>query len=134
MIKLIVTNVPGINVIVGGHDHYKYDEPITMMDQWADNLDCSGKIKLYVCGEMKLVVDGTDVQLLNYQLIPIDENIPQEPTVQAIVDGLIADIETFYGIPFYSQPFGYASSFFEEEAKEFINAWGTRYSSWKFGC
>ena len=60
-------------------------------------------------GEMKLVVDGTDVQLLNYQLIPIDENIPQEPTVQAIVDDMIIDIESTYGIPFFTQPFGYAS-------------------------
>jgi hypothetical protein len=71
-------------------------------------------------GEMKLVIDGTNVQLLNYQLIPIDENIPQEPNVQAIIDGLIADIETFYGIPFFTQPFGYASSFFEEEARDLL--------------
>jgi 2',3'-cyclic-nucleotide 2'-phosphodiesterase (5'-nucleotidase family) len=67
-----------------------------------------------------LLVDGTNVQLLGYQLIPIDTNIPQEPTVQAIVDGMIADIETFYGIPFFTQPFGYATASFEEEAKDLL--------------
>jgi hypothetical protein len=40
--------------------------------------------------------------------------------VQAIVDGMIVDIETFYGIPFFTQPVGYASSFFEEEAKDLL--------------
>jgi hypothetical protein len=40
--------------------------------------------------------------------------------VQANVDGMIADIEAFYGIPFFTQPMGYASSFFEEEAKDLL--------------
>lgn len=119
--QAIVSYVPGINVIVGGHDHYKYEEPITITDpKGGTTWIVQARSNYMFAGEMKLVVDGTDVQLLNYQLIPIDANIPQEPTVQAIVDGLIADIETFYGIPFYSQPFGYASSFFEEEANDLI--------------
>ena len=119
--QAIVTYVPGINVIVGGHDHYKYEEPITMTDPMGGTTwIVQARSNYMYAGEMKLVVDGTNVQLLNYQLIPIDENIPQEPNVQAIVDGLIADIETFYGIPFFTQPFGYASSFFEEEAKDLL--------------
>jgi 5'-nucleotidase len=119
--QAIVTYVPGINVIVGGHDHYKYEEPLTMTDPMGGTTwIVQARSNYMYAGEMKLIIDGTDVQLLNYQLIPIDENIPQEPTVQAIVDGLITDIETFYGIPFYSQPFGYASSFFEEEAKDLL--------------
>jgi hypothetical protein len=71
-------------------------------------------------GKMILQVDGTNVTLLDYELIPIDTNIPQEPTVQAIVDEMITEIEAYYGIPFFTQPFGYASSFFEEEAKDLL--------------
>ena len=119
--QTIVTYVPGINVIVGGHDHYKYEEPITMTDPMGGTTwIVQARSNYMYAGEMKLVVDGTNVQLLNYQLIPIDENIPQEPNVQAIVDGMIADIETFYGIPFFSQPFGNATAFFEEEAKDLL--------------
>ncbi|HEX9252522.1 MAG TPA: 5'-nucleotidase C-terminal domain-containing protein [Ignavibacteriaceae bacterium] len=116
--KLIASNVPGINVIVGGHDHYMYEQPITLTDPLGGTTwIVQARSNYMYAGEMKLVVDNTNVQLLNYQLIPIDENIPQEPAVQAIVDGMINDIESTYGIPFFTQPFGYASSFFEEEAK-----------------
>ncbi len=110
--QAIVSYVPGINVIVGGHDHYKYEEPITMTDPMGGTTwIVQARSNYMYAGEMKLVVDGTNVQLLNYQLIPIDENIPQEPTVQAIVDGMIIEIESFYGIPFFTQPFGNASCF-----------------------
>ena len=119
--KMIASNVPGINVIVGGHDHYMYQQPISMIDpEGGTTWIVQARSNYLYAGEMKLVVDNTNVQLLNYQLIPIDENIPQEPTVQAIVDGMITDIESFYGIPFFTQPFGYASSFVEEEAKDLL--------------
>ena len=119
--QVIVSYVPGINVIVGGHDHYKYEQPITMTDPIGGTTWIVQARSNYLnAGKMSLLVDGTNVQLLGYQLIPIDTNIPQEPTVQAIVDGMIADIETFYGIPFFTQPMGYASSFFEEEAKDLL--------------
>ncbi len=120
--KVIASNIPGINVIVGGHDHYKYAAPNTITDPIGGTtwIVQAGSNYMYA-GKMKLVVDGGNVQLLNYQLIPIDTNIPQEPTVQAIVDGMIADIESFYGIPFFTQQAGYASDFFWEEATNLLD-------------
>ena len=119
--KLIASNVPGINVIVGGHDHYKYEEPITMTDPMGGTTWIVQARSNYLdAGKMKLFYDGISVQLLDYQLVPIDINIPQEPNVQAIVDKMITDIETFYGIPFFTQPVGYASSLFKEEAKDLL--------------
>jgi hypothetical protein len=71
---------------------------------------------MYV-GKMRVTVDAAgNVSLLDYSLIPLDENIPEEPTVKAMVDGLISDIETFYSTPFFTQPFGYADAFHKEEA------------------
>lgn len=119
--QLIDEYVPGINVIVGGHDHYKFDEPIANPDPITGTTWIVQARSNYMnVGKMTLQVDGTDVSLIDYDMIPIDTNIPQEPTVQAIVDGMITDIENFYGIPFFTQPFGYASSFFEEEAKDLL--------------
>lgn len=119
--QLIVSYVSGINVIVGGHDHYMYEEPITMSDpSGGTTWIVQARSNYMYAGKMKLAVDGANVQLLDYQLIPIDTNIPQEPTVQGMVDYLIADIENFYQIPFYTQPMGYTSSFFEEEAKDLL--------------
>ncbi|MBE0572307.1 MAG: 5'-nucleotidase C-terminal domain-containing protein [Ignavibacteriaceae bacterium] len=119
--QLIVSYVPGINVIVGGHDHYMYEEPITMIDPMGGTTwIVQAKSNYMYAGKMKLVVDGVNVQLLDYQLIPIDTNIPQEPSVQGMVDYLITDIENFYSIPFYTQQMGYASSFFAEETKDLL--------------
>ena len=119
--QVIASNIPGINVIVGGHDHYKFEEPIALPDPVTGTTwIVQARSNYMYAGKMSLLVDGTNVQLVDYQLIPIDENIPPEPTVQAIVDGMIADIELFYGIPFFTQPFGYASSFFEEEARDLL--------------
>ena len=120
--KMIASNVPGINVIVGGHDHYMYEQPISMTNPLGGTTwIVQARSNYMYAGEMKLVVNGASVQLLNYQLIPIDTNIPQEPTVQATVDGMIADIESFYGVPFFTQQAGYASGFFWEEATDLLD-------------
>ncbi len=119
--ELIDEYVPGINVIVSGHDHYKFEEPIANPDPVTGTTWIVQARSNYMnVGKMTLQVDGTNVSLLDYDLIPVDTNIPQEPTVQAIVDGMIADIENFYSTPFFTQPFGYASSFFDEEAKDLL--------------
>jgi len=119
--KVIVQYVPGINVIVGGHDHYKYEQPITLSDPVGGTTWIVQAGSNYLnAGKMSLVVDGSNVQLINYQLIPIDTNIPQEPTVQSNIDNMIADIEFFYGIPFFTQQLGYANSIFSEEAENLL--------------
>ncbi|MBE0652093.1 MAG: 5'-nucleotidase C-terminal domain-containing protein [Bacteroidales bacterium] len=113
--------VPGINVIVGGHDHYKFEEPIALPDPVTGTTWIVQARSNYMnIGKMILQVDGTNVTLLDYELIPIDTDIPQEPTVQAIVDDMITDMESTYGTPFFTQPFGYANSFFEEEARDLL--------------
>lgn len=119
--KVIAQYVPGINVIVGGHDHYKYEQPITLTDPMGGTTWIVQAGSNYLnAGKMSLLVNGTDVQMINYQLIPIDSNIPQEPTIQAIVDNMITDIESTYCIPFFTQQLGYANSFFSEEAEELL--------------
>ncbi len=119
--QLVEEYVPGINVIVGGHDHYKFEEPIALPDPVTGTTWIVQARSNYMnVGKMILQVDGTNVTLLDYDLIPIDENIPQEPIVQSMVDDMIVDIESTYATPFFTQPFGYAASFFEEEARDLL--------------
>jgi hypothetical protein len=70
---------------------------------------------------MRIAVDAGNVSLVDYALIPLDQNIPEEPGVKAMVDGLITDIESFYGMPFFSQPFGYADAFCNEQAADLLS-------------
>ncbi|MCJ7554816.1 MAG: 5'-nucleotidase C-terminal domain-containing protein [Ignavibacteriaceae bacterium] len=120
--KLIAENIPGIDIIIGGHDHYKYEAPLPIPNPGGGTtwVAQAGSNYMYI-GKMKLDID-TDgkVALSDYALIPLDENVLEEPTVKAMVDGMISDIETFYDTPFFTQPFGYANAFHEEEATDLL--------------
>ena len=119
--KTIAANVPGINLIVGGHDHYKFEQPVTEIDPMGDTtwIVQAGSNYMYA-GKTTLTFDGSNVELISYQLIPIDTNITQNEEVQAAVDGMIAEIESFYEIPFYTAQAGYATGFFSEEAANLL--------------
>ena len=114
----VASMVPGIDIIIGGHDHYKYTSPIPVPNPLNGTtwIAQAGSNYMYV-GKMRINVDAAgSVSLLDYSLISLDENVPEEPTVKAMVNGLITDIETFYSTPFFTQPFGYADAFHKEEA------------------
>ncbi len=116
--KALATTVPGIDIIIGGHDHYKFDTPIPVPNPlgkitWIAQ---AGSNYMYV-GKMKMTVDSDDnISLISYSLIPLNENIPEDPTVKAMVNDMISGIESYYNIPFFTQPFGYADAFCKEEA------------------
>lgn len=116
--ELIAQNIPGINVIVGGHDHYNFTQPIEITNPlgkptWI--VQTEGAYKSI--GKMKLVLQNQIVSMPSYENVPMDSNIPQEPTVKTLVDTLIAGIENTYG-PVYTQQIGVATAFFDEVADE----------------
>ncbi|BDQ02983.1 5'-nucleotidase C-terminal domain-containing protein [Ignavibacterium sp.] len=118
----IAMNVPGIDLIVGGHDHYKFETPITVTNSYGGTTwIVQARSNYMYAGKIKLVNTGTSVEMIDYQLIPVDMNIQKDLTVQAVVDAMITDIENFYGIPFYTQPMGYAVAYFEEEATDLLS-------------
>ena len=112
--EMVAEGVPGIDMIFGGHDHYlmgpkEVTNPLgktTWIVQAGSNYSH--------IGEVKLVLDNGSLSLASYQPIPLDSSIPEEPTVKDAVDGMIAEIETTYGIPFYTQQVGLATADFEE--------------------
>jgi 2',3'-cyclic-nucleotide 2'-phosphodiesterase (5'-nucleotidase family) len=116
--KLIAQNIKGINVIVGGHDH--------LVLQYPDKVSNPGGSKTWIVqagahfqyiGKMQLVIKQGKVSLLNYSLVPMNTLIPEEPTIKAIVEGLIQKIEEIYG-PVYTQQIGTAPAYMEEEATD----------------
>ena len=114
----VASMVPGIDIIIGGHDHYKYDAPIPVPNPLSGiTWIAQARSNYMYVGKMQITVDAVgNISLIDYSLIPLDENVPEEPTVKAMVDGMITDIETFYNTPFFTQPFGYADAFHKEEA------------------
>ena len=112
--EMVAAAVPGINMIIGGHDHYLFDpkEVTNPLGQPTWIVQVGSNYSHIV--NIKLVLDNGTVSLAGYQEIPLDLSIPEDPTVKAAVDGMIAEIEATYGIPFYTQQIGFATADFEE--------------------
>ncbi|MBU1680025.1 MAG: metallophosphoesterase [Bacteroidetes bacterium] len=114
--QTVAENIPGINVIVSGHDHFLFDQPLEVKNPLNKNtwIVQTGAFNQFV-GKMQLSVENDTVDLLQYQAIPLDGNVPEEPTVKAQVDGMIAEIEAVYGA-LYSQQIGTLTKTYNEFA------------------
>lgn len=81
--ELLAQKVTGIDVIVSGHTHTTLTEPIVVGDtylvsagEYCENL-----------GSITFSWTGGEKTLLNYRLIPIDEMVPEDPTIAAMTEG-----------------------------------------------
>lgn len=84
--------VDGIDVIVSGHTHTTLREPV----QVNGTLIVSAAEYGRNLGVLKLRRDGDGVALKSYELIPIDENVADDPAIAALVEGFKAAVETDY--------------------------------------
>ena len=84
--------VEGIDVIVSGHTHTTLREPITVNGTLIVSAAEYGRY----LGVLKLKKSGNGVTLKSYELIPIDENVAEDPAIAALVEGFKADVEADY--------------------------------------
>ncbi len=114
--RLLAGYVPGIDLIVGGHDHFAFDEPVAAITPTGDTTWIVQADAFYKhMGKVRLQVQGGKTRLLESTLLTIDGSIPEEPTVAAAVDQLISGIEGTYG-PLCTQPVAVVEAYFEEVA------------------
>lgn len=114
--RVIAQYAPGINIIVGGHDHIALKTPVEV-------LNCAGEKTFIVQGEshyqslgkLKIVAKGNEVKVLENKMIQLDESIAEQTAVKSMVDLMIADIEKMYG-PVYTKQIGTATCTFKELA------------------
>jgi 2',3'-cyclic-nucleotide 2'-phosphodiesterase (5'-nucleotidase family) len=119
--QTIASYVPGINVIVGGHDHYLLDTPIPVADPLGDTTWIVQANSNYLdIGKLQLSLSEGEVNLLNYEIIKLDETIPEEPTVLMELNNLITGIENVYG-PVYTQQIAFADAYFDEVADSLMS-------------
>jgi 2',3'-cyclic-nucleotide 2'-phosphodiesterase (5'-nucleotidase family) len=116
--QTIASYVPGIHVIVGGHDHYVTEKPIEVMNPAGQKtLIVQANSNYLDMGKLRLEVVGNNVRMVSYEMIPIDSQFPADPATEAIVDQLKANIEGVYG-PVYSQRIGYVTQTLKEVADD----------------
>jgi 5'-nucleotidase len=96
--QAIADGVPGIDVIVGGHNHYLFDQPVHV--KHADGTETlilqAGEFYENV-GELQLAVENGKVSFANYKMIAVDQKVPKVPEIQAVVDQLKDGIVQTYG-------------------------------------
>lgn len=94
----LAANIPGINFIIGGHDHYAFDQPVVVMN--PDNKP------VYICqagsfyqniGKLKFTYENGNVTFNNYQLIPVNAGVPAVPEIKAVIDELKLGITAQFG-------------------------------------
>lgn len=94
----------GVDVILGGHDHLVLEEPVVLRSaSGRDVLVLQPGPHLARVGRLRLKVDGGVVALEGYELLPVDGDVPAEPTVAGLVAELKAGIETAYGDGVFSR-------------------------------
>ena len=84
--------VDGIDVIISGHTHTTLQRPIEVNGTLIVSAAEYGRN----LGVLKLKKDGDGVALKSYELIPIDENVADDPAIAALVEGFKADVEGDY--------------------------------------
>ena len=89
----LAQNVTGIDLIVSGHTHTTLHEPIQVGGTWIVSGGEYGKYLGVV--QMEQHSDGT-VFLTDYDLIPIDETVEEDPATAALVEQFKANVEEDY--------------------------------------
>ena len=84
--------VTGIDLIVSGHTHSTLEQPIRVGDTWIVS---AGEYSKNL-GVVTMEKQGQAVTLTDYQLIPIDETVEEDPEIAALVERCKQEVEEAY--------------------------------------
>jgi len=119
--KVLASYLTGIDLIISGHDHCLLNNPVYVNSPNGKAVPIVQSDAFYThIGKTKISVSAGEVKLISFNNIPLDQTIPEEPTVKGMVENLIASIEGVYGNVFTRQV-GYATEDFEEMPENLFN-------------
>lgn len=81
----LAREVPGIDLIVGGHSHTKVDRPVRVKSPDRETLVTQAFQWGEYVGRVDLVVDGKKVVKMEGGLLPVTTDIPPDPRIAATV-------------------------------------------------
>lgn len=82
--RRVVENIPGIDILIGGHSHEILDPPLVINGTIVAQAGEYGKL----LGRLDLEIDPGSGKVTHFEstLIPIDENIPPDPRAQLVYE------------------------------------------------
>ena len=96
--SVVAANVPGINFIIGAHDHYVFQQPIPINNPLGkQTLICQAGENYKYVGKLKFTYYNGNVTVNDYQVLPVDAQVPEVPEIQAVIVELKAGIVAQYG-------------------------------------
>ncbi len=104
--RVIATYVDGIDLIVGGHDHFLLAKPVMVQNAQSSHRTPIVQASSFYhnIGKVQLVINNDkQVEVLDAEVLPVRETTQEHPQVKAVVDALMADIEATYGKMFSEQ-------------------------------
>lgn len=88
----LAKRVPGIDVILSGHSHGKYDQPVTV----EKTLIVASGAYLINLGVLDLTIDAQGVRCKSHKLLPCDGTVEDDPELKAQLDGYIRHVNETY--------------------------------------
>ncbi|MGE5436853.1 MAG: 5'-nucleotidase C-terminal domain-containing protein, partial [Syntrophothermus sp.] len=124
--QALAAYVPGIDIIVGGHDHFSFEEPIEVSNPEGGVTYIVQVYGFYTqMGKLIATIENKKVTGVQYNVINIDNSIPEVSEVKAVVDNLISQINEMYfpayGINLFTNVVGYATADFPEYAGDLFS-------------
>jgi len=115
--KFLVQNVPGINLIVGGNNHYCFEQPIIERDMFGREVRIvqAGAFYSHI-GQLKLAFDQNGYEFVDYEMVPLDESIVEDENTISELNNLCCTMESTYGFKVH-EPIAFAAGYFEEVAE-----------------
>ena len=90
--KAVAQGVDGINVIIGAHDHLVTETPeIIQKGSGKNTYIVSAGSYYHNVGSLQIEVKNGEFFGLESAIIPLDENIPEEPNTVAFLSGILAE-------------------------------------------
>lgn len=113
----VASNVAGIDLIVGGHDHYTFEKPIEIANPLGVTTYIVQAGAFYKnVGKISFTKENNQLELLEAEIIPLDSSVEENPLIKMTVDDLITDVEQdFPGM--FSSKVTTASDLFTEESE-----------------
>jgi 5'-nucleotidase/UDP-sugar diphosphatase len=96
--EAIAENVPGIDLIVGGHNHYSFPTPLSFINpSGCRTLILQAGCDYREVGRLRMTYDSGVLTFGDYDLVPVDASVGPDPEAGAMVEQLKAGIVAKYG-------------------------------------